>query len=34
MRGLIERRQPPIEHVEIIGYSAFALAARRWAPRA
>jgi hypothetical protein len=34
LRGLIERRQPPIEHAEIVGYSAFALAARRWVPRA
>jgi hypothetical protein len=32
LRGLIERRQPPIEHAEIVGYSAFALAARRFAP--
>jgi hypothetical protein len=29
LRGLLERRQPPIEHAEILGYSAFALAARR-----
>jgi hypothetical protein len=29
LRGLLERRQPPIEHAEIIGYSAFAIAARR-----
>ena len=33
VRGLLERRQPPIEHVEIAGYSAFALAARRYRPR-
>jgi hypothetical protein len=33
LRGLLERRQPPIEHAEIVGYSAFALAARRYAPR-
>jgi hypothetical protein len=33
VRGLIERRQPPIEHAEIVGYSLFALAARRFAPR-
>jgi hypothetical protein len=33
LRGFLERRQPPIEHAEIAGYSAFALAARRWAPR-
>ena len=32
VRGLVEGRQPPIEHAEIVGYSAFALAARRWAP--
>jgi hypothetical protein len=33
VRGLIERRQPPIEHIEIIGWSAVAIAARRYAPR-
>jgi hypothetical protein len=33
LRGLVERRQPPIEHAEIVGYSLFALAARRFAPR-
>jgi hypothetical protein len=33
LRGLLERRQPPIEHAEIIGYSAFALAARKYMPR-
>jgi hypothetical protein len=33
LRGLLERRQPPIEHAEIIGYSAFAIAARRYMPR-
>ena len=33
VRGLVERRQPPIEHAEIVGYSAFALAARRYRPR-
>jgi len=33
LRGLLERRQPPIEHAEIIGYSVFAVAARRCAPR-
>jgi hypothetical protein len=33
LRGLVERRQPPIEHAEIAGYSLFALAARRYAPR-
>lgn len=32
VRGLVERRQPPIEHAEIIGWSAMALAARRYAP--
>jgi hypothetical protein len=32
LRGFVERRQPPIEHAEIVGYSAFALAARRFAP--
>ena len=33
LRGLLEGRQPPIEHAEIIGYSAFAIAARRFMPR-
>ena len=33
LRGLLERRQPPIEHAEIVGYSAFAVAARRFLPR-
>jgi hypothetical protein len=33
LRGLVERRQPPIEHAEIVGYSAFAIAARRFRPR-
>jgi hypothetical protein len=33
VRGMLERRQPPIEHAEIIGYSAFAIAARRYLPR-
>jgi hypothetical protein len=33
LRGLLERKQPPIEHAEIIGYSAFAIAARRFMPR-
>ena len=32
VRGLIEQRQPPIEHAEIIGWSAMAIAARRFAP--
>jgi hypothetical protein len=30
---MLERRQPPIEHAEIIGYSAVAAAARRFTPR-
>src|SRR5829696_7385528 len=30
VRGLLERRQPPIEHAEIVGYSAVAMAARRF----
>jgi hypothetical protein len=33
LRGLLERRQPPVEHAEIVGYSAFAIAARRYMPR-
>jgi hypothetical protein len=33
LRGLIERRQPPIEHAEVAGYSAFAIAARRYRPQ-
>lgn len=33
LRGLLERRQPPIEHAEIAGYSLFALAARRFRPQ-
>jgi hypothetical protein len=33
LRGLLERRQPPIEHAEIAGYSAIAIAARRFMPR-
>jgi hypothetical protein len=32
LRGMLEGRQPPIEHAEIAGYTAFALAARRWMP--
>jgi hypothetical protein len=32
LRGALERRQPPIEHAEIVGYSAFAVLARRCAP--
>ena len=34
VRGLVERRQPPIEHAEILGWSAMAIAARRYAPTA
>ena len=33
VRGLLERRQPPIEHAEIGGWAAMAIAARRFAPR-
>ena len=33
LRGMLERRQPPIEHAEIAGYSVFAIAARRFMPR-
>jgi hypothetical protein len=33
LRGLLERRQPPIEHAEIAGYAASALLARRFRPR-
>jgi hypothetical protein len=29
LRGLLERRQPPVEHAEIAGYAAVALLARR-----
>jgi hypothetical protein len=32
LRGLLEHRQPPVEHVEIIGYAALATAARRVMP--
>lgn len=32
LRGLLERRQPLVEHAEIIGYSAVAVAARRYMP--
>lgn len=32
VRGLLQRRQPPIEHAEIAGYAAFAVAARRFRP--
>jgi hypothetical protein len=34
LRGMLERRQPPIEHAEIVGYAATALAARRLRPPA
>ena len=34
VRGLLERRQPPVEHAEIAGYAAVALLARRVRPRA
>jgi hypothetical protein len=33
VRGLLERRQPPVEHAEIAGYAAFAMLARRVRPR-
>ena len=32
VRGLLERRQPPIEHAEIVGWAAMAIAARRYGP--
>jgi hypothetical protein len=32
VRGLLEKRQPPIEHAEILGWSALAIGARRYAP--
>jgi hypothetical protein len=32
VRGLVERRQPPVEHAEIVGYALFAVAARRLRP--
>jgi hypothetical protein len=32
LRGLLERRQPPIEHVEIAGYALTAMTARRVKP--
>ena len=32
LRGLLERRQPPVEHAEIVGYAAVAAAARRFMP--
>ena len=32
LRGLLEGRQPPIEHAEIVGYAGIAAAARRVRP--
>ena len=32
VRGLLERRQPPIEHAEIAGWAAVAIGARRFRP--
>ena len=32
LRGLVERRQPPIEHAEIAGWAATAMAARHFRP--
>jgi hypothetical protein len=32
LRGALEKRQPPIEHAEIVGYSVFAVLARRFRP--
>ncbi|MDQ3741083.1 MAG: hypothetical protein M3320_02610 [Actinomycetota bacterium] len=32
LRGLVERRQPPIEHAEIVFWAAWAIGARRYAP--
>ena len=34
VRGAIEGRQPPIEHAEILGWTALALAMRRFRPAA
>jgi hypothetical protein len=34
LRGLVERRQPPVEHAEIVGYAGFAVLARRLRPGA
>jgi hypothetical protein len=34
LRGLLERRQPPIEHAETLGWAATALLARHTRPRA
>jgi hypothetical protein len=33
VRGFLERRQPAVEHAEIVGYAALAVAARRYMPR-
>jgi hypothetical protein len=33
LRGLVERRQPPVEHAEVVGYAVAALLARRVRPR-
>jgi hypothetical protein len=32
VRGLVERRQPPVEHAEIVGYALAAIAARKLRP--
>jgi hypothetical protein len=32
VRGLVERRQPPVEHAEIVGYALAAVAARKLRP--
>jgi hypothetical protein len=32
VRGMVERRQPPIENAEVVGYAAFAVLARRCRP--
>ena len=34
LRGMLERRQPPIEHAEVAGYASAAVAARRYKPPA
>ena len=33
LRGMLEGRQPPIEHVETVAYAAVALVARQVSPR-
>ena len=33
LRGMLERRQPPIEHVEIAGYALAAIGARKFRPK-